>query len=218
VELDPETGLLKDNPPHPYVITDHAGEGSAVVKVGGYYYYAISEGTCCANMNATYHIVYARAPKITGPYTTRSGGSFAQSKTELLLSGSNNPKATSGAVAVGVGGFFWDGANGSDTLFMDYMAYTPPTGAAQLRIHPLYLDGQGWLTFDKTKGTLITRPTPTTAFRSRASGPRASGRPALAARVTGMERHPGPKALYGLAGQRISAGARALPAGVYIVE
>lgn len=217
-ELNPETGLLKNRPSHPTVITDGAGEGSAAVKVGNYYYYAVSQGTCCANMNSTYRMTYARATRIAGPYTTRNGGSFARSQSELLLSGSNNPNATSGAVAVGVGGFFWDGADGLDTLFMDYMAYTAPGGGAQLRIHPLYLDAAGWLTFDKSEGTLITRPTPTTSLPSRSGLPPAQGRTAMSARVTGMERRRGSEILYDITGKKISGGSRALPAGVYIVK
>ena len=217
-ELNPATGLLKNKPSHPTVITSSAGEGSGAIQVGSYYYYAISEGKCCKDMSSTYHMDYARATKITGPYTTKSGASFVNKNSELLLSGSNNSTATTGAVAVGVGGFFWDGNSLLDTLFMDYMAYTAPSGGALLNIQPLYQDATGWLTFDKSKGTIITRPASTTTVYSRTESSHPVNRIGLLARVNGMERQDPSQALYSLTGQKVSGAIKSLPAGIYLAK
>jgi arabinan endo-1,5-alpha-L-arabinosidase len=217
-ELNPATGLLMNKPSHPTVITDHAGEGSAAIQWKNYYYYAISQGKCCDGMTSTYYMSYGRATKITGPYTTKNGSSFTKSVTEVLLKGSNNSSATSGAVAVGVGGFFWDGANGLDTLFMDYMAYTAPGGSATLNIHPLYADATDWLTFDASKGTLITRPTPaSTPINAKAViHPEANHGSRFVTRITGFEPRGGSGALYGITGKKVAGEMKAMPVGIYI--
>jgi arabinan endo-1,5-alpha-L-arabinosidase len=160
IELNTATGMPKDNPPKPMEITHHAGEGSAMFKANGYYYYAISQGKCCAGMSSTYAINYARATAVGGPYLTSTGGTFISSTVEGLLKGSDDASATNGSVAVGVGGFFWDHIGGTkDTLFLDYMAYTAPGGGPILDIKPVYSTSTGWLTMTPSQGTVITRST-----------------------------------------------------------
>lgn len=58
-------------------------------KRGDYYYYIGSSGTCCEGVNSTYHLVVARAKKITGPYVNRAGYSIMNHPYETILSKSD---------------------------------------------------------------------------------------------------------------------------------
>jgi arabinan endo-1,5-alpha-L-arabinosidase len=219
VELNPANGLLLTTPPAPTMITNHAGEGSAVAHWKSYYYYAISQGKCCAGTSSTYYISYARATSILGPYTTREGGSFLASTVDKLLVGSNNASSPAGtAIAVGVGGFFWDGSKTLDTLFMDYMAYTATSGNPLLNIKPLYADSTGWLTFDSTKGTVITRLVTTAVNNGMIMKP--AFKNAMSVRLVNICRTSGFEnsgEVYSITGRKLKGGASAsLPAGIVI--
>ncbi len=169
IEIDPATGLRPVNAAKPILISDHLGEASFLIKVGKWYYYTCSRGTCCAAMQSSYQVVYGRSQKPTGPFLTRNGGSMEKSAYEVLLSGD--------AAHPGQGGqsFFRD----HDSLFMAYHAYTAPDGRSLLNIRPVYLDKDEWLTMDPAKGEII-RGGGTAAIRiggtartgrSRAAGP-----------------------------------------------
>ncbi len=219
VELNPANGQLLANPPAPTHITNQAGEASAVAHWKSYYYYAISQGTCCAAMKSTYYISYARATAVTGPYTTKSGASFLSGNVEKLLYGSDNSSATSGVVAVGVGGFFWDGSNFLDTLFMDYMAYTAPSGSTFLNIKPLYADTSGWLTFDSTKSMVITRAVTSTIIPGNAALSSSFKSPVTIRLVNSSRTSSADNfgELYAITGQKLKVNTlKGLPAGVYI--
>jgi Beta-xylosidase len=158
-ELNRATGNPINNPAHPIKITGSLGEASFIFHWKNYYYYTVSRGTCCAGMNSTYQIVYGRAASVKGPYTTKTGASFLNNNYTVLLTGD---KAADGSVLhAGMGGqsFFWDhrGNGAIDTLFMDYHAYTAPSGTSYLNIKPMFADANGWLTVDPTQGTIITR-------------------------------------------------------------
>jgi arabinan endo-1,5-alpha-L-arabinosidase len=219
-ELNTQTGLLMNNNPHPYKVSPRSGEGSAAVRIGKYVYYAVSQGTCCKGMESTYYISMARATTIAGPYANKGGtaGSF-----EKILGGSNNSNASSGAVAVGVGGFFWDGrgAENLDTLFMDYMAYTAPSGGALLNIKPMYMDANSWLSFEKGTGTVVTRTHGTTAVRPQEritiSPPASANAGAhLWMNLGGNAAAENPAALYELSGQKIPPQRKTLSTGIFI--
>lgn len=219
VELNPATGQLLADPPAPTHITNQAGEALAVAHWKSYYYYAISQGTCCAGMKSTYYISYARATNVTGPYTTKSGAGFLSGNVEKLLYGSDNSSATSGVVAVGVGGFFWDGSAVLDTLFMDYMAYTAPSGNTFLNIKPLYADTGGWLTFDSTKGVVITRAATSAVIPGNAAS-RSSFKNPVTIRLVNSSRTSSAEIfgeLYAITGRKLTGNTvKGLPAGIII--
>jgi arabinan endo-1,5-alpha-L-arabinosidase len=171
-EISRTTGKPVNNPAHPIKITGSLGEASFIFHWKNYYYYTVSRGTCCSGMNSTYQIVYGRAASVKGPYTTKTGASFLNNSYTVLLTGD---KAADGSVLhAGMGGqsFFWDhrGIGAIDTLFMDYHAYTAPSGTSYLNIKPVFADANGWLTVDPTQGTIITRTTSTSIQRTKVQG------------------------------------------------
>ena len=171
-EISRTTGKPVNNPAHPTKITGSLGEASFIFHWKNYYYYTVSRGTCCSGMNSTYQIVYGRAASIKGPYTTKTMASFLNNSYTVLLTGD---KAADGSVLhAGMGGqsFFWDhrGNSNLDTLFMDYHAYTAPSGTSYLNIKPMFADANGWLTVDPTQGTIITRTTSTSIQGTKVQG------------------------------------------------
>ena len=142
VELNPETGLLK-NPEKPEVtvLTNHLGEGVFVIKVDGYYYIFASEGKCCAGIESTYHVVMGRSKDIKGPYLNKKGESWVESKSTMFLEGNYEEPGR------GHNGFFTE----RDTTFIAYHAYTRSAGGASLlNIKPMYMDEEGWPTLTPT--------------------------------------------------------------------
>ena len=63
-------------------------EGSYIRKIGDYYYYFGSQGTCCAGVNSTYHVKVARSKSITGPYVDSEGvDMLGYDRGELVIQG-----------------------------------------------------------------------------------------------------------------------------------
>lgn len=141
VELDPETGHLKKNPPAITTITTSLGEGAFVIKGPEHYYLFASRGICCKGMESTYHIVIGRSKNIKGPYLNKDGESWVNNNCSLFLEGNREEPGR------GHNGFFTE----NDTTYILYHAYTRSAdGASLLNIRPLYIDGNGWPTIDPT--------------------------------------------------------------------
>lgn len=66
-------------------IADTLIEGTMIHKRGNYYYLIGSAGSCCEGINSTYHLVVARARRITGPYYNRSNQAALSNHFEPLL-------------------------------------------------------------------------------------------------------------------------------------
>jgi arabinan endo-1,5-alpha-L-arabinosidase len=144
IQLNPATGLALTNPPNPATLTTSLGEGSSLIKANGQYYLFASVGHCCDGLNSTYHVMYGRADKVTGPYLNRMGASINSAAETLLAAGQDgNP---------GQGGQSFFKENGQ--WYIDYHAYQPPTGGSVLNVRPVYFDADDWPTFDicKAKG------------------------------------------------------------------
>jgi arabinan endo-1,5-alpha-L-arabinosidase len=144
IQLNPATGLALTNPPNPITLTTSLGEGSSLIKANGHYYLFASVGHCCDGLNSTYHVMYGRADKVTGPYLNRAGASINSAAETLLAAGQDgNP---------GQGGQSFFKEKGQ--WYIDYHAYQPPTGGSVLNIRPVYFDADDWPTFDicKAKG------------------------------------------------------------------
>ena len=60
-------------------------EGTYIHKHDGYYYLIGSAGSCCEGLNSTYHMVVARARRVTGPYYNRHGQGALNNYFEPLL-------------------------------------------------------------------------------------------------------------------------------------
>lgn len=66
-------------------------EGSYIRKIGEYFYYFGSQGTCCAGVNSTYHVKVARSKSIFGPYVDSKGvDMLGENRGELVIQGDQN--------------------------------------------------------------------------------------------------------------------------------
>lgn len=66
-------------------------EGSYIRKIGDYFYYFGSQGTCCAGSNSTYHVKVARSKSIFGPYVDSKGvDMLGENRGELVIKGDQN--------------------------------------------------------------------------------------------------------------------------------
>ena len=66
-------------------------EGSYIRKIGDYFYYFGSQGTCCAGANSTYHVKVARSTSIFGPYVDHNGvDMLGENRGELVIQGDQN--------------------------------------------------------------------------------------------------------------------------------
>jgi arabinan endo-1,5-alpha-L-arabinosidase len=145
-ELDPKSGRLMTNPPFLTVITNALGEGVFVVKSRGYYYIFASRGRCCAGLESTYQIVIGRSKNVKGPYLTKTGESWVDSKYTLFLAGDFEEPGR------GHNGFITD----RDTTFMVYHAYTrSANGASLLNIKPMFWGSDGWPTLERTNDVFV---------------------------------------------------------------
>jgi arabinan endo-1,5-alpha-L-arabinosidase len=141
VELDPATGLLKQDPPELTVLTTSLGEGVFIVKHEGYYYIFASRGKCCAGLESTYQIVVGRSKNIHGPYLSQSMESWTDNRYSLFLAGDHDEPGR------GHNGFFTE--NG--ITYIVYHAYTrSANGASLLNIKPVYVGEDGWPTMENT--------------------------------------------------------------------
>ena len=66
-------------------------EGAYIRKIGDYYYFFGSQGTCCAGINSTYHVKVARSKSITGPYVdSQDIDMCGQNRGELVVQSDQN--------------------------------------------------------------------------------------------------------------------------------
>ena len=66
-------------------------EGSYIRKIGEYFYYFGSQGTCCAGVNSSYHVKVARSRSIFGPYVDSHGvDMLGENRGELVIKGDQN--------------------------------------------------------------------------------------------------------------------------------
>lgn len=141
VELDSETGMLKNDPPELTTITTELGEGVFVVKGPEYYHMFASRGICCKGNDSTYQIVVGRSKTLEGPYRNKEDESWVENNYSLFLAGDQDEPGR------GHNGFFTE----NDTTFIVYHAYTRSAdGASLLNIKPLYMDEEGWPSLDSS--------------------------------------------------------------------
>ena len=138
VQLNPSSGKLLQDPPTVTVLTNGLGEGSSLIKHGGYYYLLVSRGTCCAGLDSTYQVVMGRSQARNGPYLTRDNRRMLDGAYTVLLAGD--------AMRPGQGGQSFYEENGQ--LYMVYHAYTAPSGDSLINVRPVFFDPAGWLTLD----------------------------------------------------------------------
>lgn len=139
VELDIETGMLKEENPDLVTLTTSLGEGVYLIKGPNYYYILASRGICCKGKESTYQIVMGRSKNLEGPYLNREGKSWVENNYTLLLAGDEDEPGR------GHNGIFAE----EDTTYLVYHAYTmSEDGASMLNIAPLYLDAEDWLSLD----------------------------------------------------------------------
>lgn len=142
VELDPRTGMLKNDPPEIITLTTSLGEGVFLIKGHGYYYIFASRGRCCAGNESNYQIVIGRSKNIAGPYLNKEGESWVDNKYTVFLAGNYQEPGR------GHNGFFTE----DDTTYIVYHAYTRSAkGASLLNIKPLYINEDGWPTLDTSQ-------------------------------------------------------------------
>ena len=141
VELDAETGLLRQDQPDLTTLTTSLGEGVFIIKSGKYYYIFASRGICCKGMNSNYHVVIGRSKDIEGPYLNKEGESWVDNKYSMFMEGNEDYPGR------GHNGFFAE----NDTLFIVYHAYSRAhEGKPVLKIEPVYVGEDGWPTIEMT--------------------------------------------------------------------
>lgn len=141
VELNRETGQLKNDPPKITKLTTALGEGVFVIKGPEFYYIFASRGKCCAGSESTYQIVMGRSKELKGPYLNKEGESWLKNNYSVFLAGDEEEPGR------GHNGFFSEG----DTTYIVYHAYTiAADGNSLLNIQKLYMDDEGWPSFEPT--------------------------------------------------------------------
>jgi arabinan endo-1,5-alpha-L-arabinosidase len=117
-----------------YSIASKAGgiEAPDVVYRQGYYYLFVSLGKCCDGVNSTYHIVYGRSEKMTGPYLDKNGIDMLNGGGSLLDGGND----------------VWIGPGGQDIINTNLIirhAYPSSENPwAAVLISALNWDAEGW--------------------------------------------------------------------------
>ncbi|MDT0688924.1 arabinan endo-1,5-alpha-L-arabinosidase [Salegentibacter sp. F188] len=135
VELNPETGQLKNNPPEVTKLTTSLGEGVFIIKGPEYYYIFASRGICCKGLDSNYQVVIGRSKKLEGSYFTKEGESWLDNKYSVFLAGDHEEPGR------GHNGFFVE----DGITYLVYHAYTRSAdGASLLNIAPLYVNKDGW--------------------------------------------------------------------------
>ncbi len=117
-----------------YAIASKSGgiEAPDVVYRQGYYYLFVSLGKCCAGVDSTYHIVYGRSEKMTGPYRDKNGNDMLNGGGSLLDGGND----------------VWIGPGGQDIINTNLIirhAYPASQNQfAAVLISTLNWDSEGW--------------------------------------------------------------------------
>ncbi|MCM4157246.1 arabinan endo-1,5-alpha-L-arabinosidase [Gramella sp. AN32] len=141
VELNPQTGHLKNNPPEITIITTSLGEGVFVIKGLEYYYIFASRGICCKGLDSNYQVVMGRSQNLEGPYLNKDGESWLDNNYTVFLKGDHKEPGR------GHNGFFVE----EGIAYIVYHAYTRSAdGDSLLNIAPLYITQDGWPTTEPT--------------------------------------------------------------------
>lgn len=91
VELDSETGLLRDPESKPiHLAAAPEIEAPFLHKRGDYYYLFMNWGRCCRGVDSTYRILVGRSKSVTGPYLDRDGVDLRKGGGTLLLESEGN--------------------------------------------------------------------------------------------------------------------------------
>ncbi len=86
VELDSETGLMKDPEQKPIRLADHPEiEAPFIHKEDDWYYLFLNWGKCCRGVESTYEIRVGRSRSIEGPYVDRDGTEMTDGGGTLVL-------------------------------------------------------------------------------------------------------------------------------------
>lgn len=86
VELDPETGLMKDPEEEPAQLARAPEiEAPFIHKEGDWYYLFVNWGKCCRGEDSTYEIRVGRSREITGPYVDRDDAPMTEGGGTLVL-------------------------------------------------------------------------------------------------------------------------------------
>lgn len=86
VELDPETGKLKDQDESPVQLANYPEiEAPFIHREGDWYYLFVNWGKCCRRENSTYEIRVGRSKSIEGPYLDRAGDKMTDGGGTLVL-------------------------------------------------------------------------------------------------------------------------------------
>ncbi|GHA25880.1 arabinan endo-1,5-alpha-L-arabinosidase [Devosia pacifica] len=142
VELDPESGMLKDGAADPIRLAsrdDDAIEAPSLLEHDGRYYLFVSFDACCRGAESTYRIMVGRADEISGPYLDADD-------TPMLEGGGTEVLASTGRYR-GPGGqeiFMNDGEP-----WLTYHYYdAEDAGTPKLQIAPLRWTEDGWPKLD----------------------------------------------------------------------
>lgn len=86
VELDPETGKLKEEKPDLIRLADNPDiEAPFICREGDWYYLFVNWGKCCRGVKSTYEIRVGRSREITGPYEDLEGTPMVDGGGSLIL-------------------------------------------------------------------------------------------------------------------------------------
>lgn len=86
VELDPATGLLKNENPTPVRLAwQQEIEAPFLTHREGWYYLFLNHGKCCRGVESTYEIVVGRSRSISGPYLDDTGRELLQAGGRTVL-------------------------------------------------------------------------------------------------------------------------------------
>lgn len=86
VELDPETGLMKEPKSKPIRLAGHEEiEAPFLCKKGDWYYLFVNWGKCCRGVESTYEIRVGRSKDIKGPYKDKDGVAMTDGGGTLVL-------------------------------------------------------------------------------------------------------------------------------------
>lgn len=135
VELEPTTGLRKNNNAPIRLASASQIEAPYLHKRDGYYYLFVNWGQCCSGVNSTYNIRVGRSTSPNGPFLARNGADLRNSGGTLFLGTEGN--------FIGPGHISIFSENGQD-LFSYHYYNGAANGAATYNLRPLYWDAAGW--------------------------------------------------------------------------
>ncbi|HOQ05750.1 MAG TPA: family 43 glycosylhydrolase [Anaerohalosphaeraceae bacterium] len=153
-QIDPATGKVKSGTT-PTQLARAWIEAAYLYYKDGYYYLFFNQERCCAGVNSTYFIRYARAANITGPYFDRDGINVLTQDTGSLFLGRDytanyntdgSPKPELGSVGREIGpghiGIFT--AQDGLEMFSFHFYDADDNGIAKLGLRTLIWGDDGW--------------------------------------------------------------------------